>query len=69
MPVCRVDGDEIRARAHQGVDSLFPIRPDSHRRSHTQPPALVFASVGKLGTFFDVFDSDQSFEIEVIINY
>ncbi len=59
---------EIDAGAHQTLDSLFPVGAHADRGADAQPAALVFARVGILNFLFDVFDRDQTFELEALVH-
>ena len=56
----RVDADDVHARLHQRRGALLAVGTNADRRTDTQAPAVVTASVRELAELLDVLDRDEA---------
>ena len=65
----RVDGQHVRARAHQFGRALQIIARGTDRSAHAQAALVVLAGVGIFEFLLDVLDRDQAFQIVLIVHH
>lgn len=61
----RIDGDYVDFVSDEFFNPFHRVVRDADRRSRKQSAARVLCGVGILNGFFDVFDGDKPFQIEI----
>ena len=61
----RVYGDQVYSGSHQRLHSFFPVGAHTYCRADAQPTPLIFAGIRILNLFLNIFNRDQSLELEV----
>jgi hypothetical protein len=68
VAVRRVDHDGVHTGPHQRFDTLFGTFAHAHSRAHAQTSRGIARRIGKAGLLGDVFDRDQAFELERVVD-
>ena len=67
MSVCRVDNNDINFCFYQSIHTFHHVCCDSNSCTTKQTTVFVFCRLRIFDLFFNIFDGDQTFQVEVII--
>src|SRR5262245_5820445 len=65
----RVYSEQVYSGSYQRLHSFFPVGANAHGRANTQPAPLILTGIRILNLFLNIFDRDQSLELEVLVHY
>ena len=69
VTMCRIHHDGVNPGANQGFNALFGARAYAHSRTYAQTPCAVARCIRETGLLGDVFDGDQAFELESLVDH
>ena len=69
MAVGGIDYYGIGTGCHKGIDALHRVGCDAYTGSHTETAQAIFAGVGFIFSFGDVFICDKPHEVTFAVNH
>src|SRR5262245_10364862 len=65
----RVYREQVYSGSYQRLHSFFPVGANADGRTDAQPAPLIFTGIRVLNLFLNIFNRDQSLELEVLVHY
>ena len=68
VPVRGIDHEHVHVCSDQRRRAITGVARNAHRRPHTQPAEVVLGRIRVLDLFLNIFDGDQTLELEIAIH-